>query len=183
MKRLLYLLATGVLLLGGCLARDPGTLVAGGGLPVPASQTDRHYLGVTSDTGTFRLHQIPSDVVLIQFLRKRCHLCKKAAPGSKDLYELIQRRFQGSRVRMVGIAINCDADEAATLAAQYDLPYPVIPDEQNTLHVMLGCDRVPSLAALHRTDSGRLEVFFRKLGYYADAELTLNRILDRWPEQ
>lgn len=112
-------------------------------LPAPVSAEDRNYLGLTG-SGPFKLSQVKSPVVLIEIFSMYCPFCQKDAPGINELYRTIENDPQlKGKIKLIGIGAGNTTFEVDVYKKTYQVPFPLLPDEDFTLHKALGETRTP----------------------------------------
>lgn len=189
----LRLCLASLLLAGTCLAADPVTPLGPGttpslsadravpafALPVPESERERSYLGV-SGTGTFNIGQIDAEVLLIEVFSFYCPLCQMAAAHVNELYEKIQQdpRLRG-RVKLIGIGVTNTAYEVGAYKERYKVPFPLFPDKEVVITEQLGVRGTPTFIGVKLNDGGRHQRFHFSEGGFADPQQFLNGIVER----
>jgi peroxiredoxin len=112
-------------------------------LPAPPSTEDRNYLGLTG-SGSFKLSQVKATVVLIEIFSMYCPFCQKDAPGINELYRTIENDPQlKGKIKLIGIGAGNTTFEVDVYKKTYQVPFPLLPDEDFTLHKALGETRTP----------------------------------------
>jgi thiol-disulfide isomerase/thioredoxin len=138
-RQILSLTGAGILALAGCAAPPAG--------PVG-----------TAPPGSFL--QTDAEVVVVDFFDMYCHTCQTAAAHVNDLYQLVQRRGLGSKIRFYAIGWGNTPLEAETYRTRFKVPFPVIPDRDLAISSRYGKFRPPLLLALRR-DGGAWNPFYQ----------------------
>jgi peroxiredoxin len=148
-------------------------------LTVPLDSELQNYLGVT-DSGDFRLPQIDTDVVIVEVFSMYCPHCQRQAPLVNRVYEIIEAdtRFRG-RIKLVGIGAGNSAYEVGIFKKKYGIPFPLFADEDFTIHEKLGEVRTPYFIGFRIRGDGTHEVFYSRLGGFADPQKFLERMIER----
>ncbi len=141
-------------------------------LPVPADENDQRYLGVTPPV--FKLGDVAGQIVLVEILGVYCPLCYQQAPLFNKLYGRIQRRGLGEKVKMLGIAIGATTTEVEHLRKSGSYEYPVVRDEQFTVHKLLGEPRTPFTMIVDKQG----KVLYTHLGVMEDMDAFFQVIQD-----
>jgi len=126
-------------------------------LPVPDNAAERTYLGLKTQTGRFRLQDVQCEVLLVDCFDMYCHSCHTGAKHVNALFELVQQRGLGDRIKFVGLGLNNSPLEAATFKKKFKVPFPVFPDRSRDVADQFGRARLPSLLVVcNRTSTLRL---------------------------
>ena len=147
-------------------------------LPIPQDTKAQSYLGL-SGTGQFTIAQIEAKVVIIQIFSMYCPVCQKEAFRVNELYRTIQRRKDlEDKIRMIGIGTGNTPFEVRFFQKKYEVPFPLFPDENQSIHRILGELRTPYFIGvkINRDDSN--EVFYSRLGQFKDVNGFLKRIVE-----
>ncbi len=174
MKNILWV---SLLVLSILLAPPPNTLAGpptvGGTLPdftlpAPGSSAEREYLGLGSG-GNFRVTEIKAQVVLLEILSMYCPFCQKEAPVVNQLYAAIEGdpNLKG-KIKLVGIGAGNSAYEMEVFRKRYNVPFPLFPDPDFTLHKTLGETRTPYFIAVRIHEDKTHRVIYSKLGSFGD---------------
>lgn len=130
------------------------------------------YLGLSTKTKTFAPTDIKSSTVIIQLFDMYCMLCQSQAPEVNRLYEMVQQSNLKDKVRFVGIGKKNTRTEANIYGDQYDVPFPLFGDPDNTNVPLLGVERTPNFIILdlinkkvthHQWEISSAEQLFDKL--------------------
>ena len=148
-------------------------------LPVPASERDRNYLGLTG-TGQFTIGQLNARIVLIEVFSFYCPLCQKSAAHVNELYEAIEQdpRWKG-KIKMIGIGVTNSAYEVNAYRERYKVPFPLFPDQDVAITEKLAVRGTPSFIGVRITDGGKAERFFFSEGDFGDTRQFLAEIIQR----
>lgn len=133
-------------------------------LPQPGSNAERDYLGLRS-RGNFTVPDIKAKVVLIEILSMYCPFCQKEAPEVNKLYEAIEGNpgYKGN-IKLIGIGVGNSAYELEVFRKRYNVPFPLFPDADFTLHKLLGETRTPYFIAVRINEDGTHKVIYSKAG-------------------
>jgi hypothetical protein len=149
------------------------TLIKGGDpfpeidLKTPAEAKDKAYLGIPGGA-RFRIKDLKAKIVLVEILNVYCAACQKQAPLYNQLFALIQsQRSLRKQIKMVGIAAGNDDEEVKIFRKSFQIPYPIIPDPDYTLHAAVGGGPTP-FSIIVRGDSDT------KSALVADTHLGVN---------
>ena len=148
-------------------------------LPIPQDARAQSYLGL-SGTGQFSIAQIKAKVVIIQIFSMYCPVCQKEASRVNKLYRTIQKRKDlKDKIKMIGIGTGNTAFEVGFFRKKYEVPFPLFPDENLSIHEILGELRTPYFIGVKINRDGSDEVFYSRLGQFNDPNSFLKRIVER----
>lgn len=148
-------------------------------LPIPQDARAQSYLGL-SGTGQFTIAQIKAKVVIIQIFSMYCPVCQKEAFRVNKLYRTIQKRKDlKDKIKMIGIGTGNTPFEVGFFRKKYEVPFPLFPDENLSIHEILGELRTPYFIGVKIDRDGSDEVFYARLGQFRDVNSFLKRIVER----
>ena len=156
---------------------DPtGTQPVRRSMTVPESAPERHYLGLTADTGEFLIKDIKGEILIIDCFDLYCPTCQRGAERINELYDLISQRNLQSRIKMIGLGLGNTPLETETFRTKYGVPFPVFPDRLSTVARQFGEVRLPSLLVIRLGEQPA--VIHRKIGMLRDPADLLDHILN-----
>jgi thiol-disulfide isomerase/thioredoxin len=182
-RRLAQLAAAAALLLvgwGAAAAQDPpapGDTLAGMTLTSPAGPGQRDDLGLAG-TGPFELREVEADLLLIEVFSMYCPYCQAEAPEVNRLHERIQGT-QGlrDRLRMIGIGAGNSAFEVEVFRKKYEVPFPLLPDPDYTIHKKLGEVGTPFFVLARKEPGGGWKVLHTHAGSLNGPERYLEELM------
>jgi len=146
-------------------------------IPVPESAADRSYLGLESGE-FFKMPQLKAKVVIIEIFSMYCPHCQREAPEINRLYSIIEGNPDlKSKVKLIGIGAGNSSFEVEVFKRKYNVPFPLIPDEDFSIHKCIGEVRTPYFLGIKINDDGTHRVFYSKLGEFKGAEPFLDLML------
>jgi peroxiredoxin len=146
-------------------------------LPVPKSPDEKAYLGLTGD-GTFKLSQIKAQVVIIEIFSMYCPFCQVEAPTVNELYRLIEENPElKGKIKLLGLGAGNSIFEVNVFKNKYQIPFPLLPDQDFTFHKALGEVRTPYFIALKFKKDRSPQVIFSELGTIHGARPFLEKII------
>ena len=147
-------------------------------LPIPEDARAQRYLGL-SGTGQFTIAQIGAKVVIIQIFSMYCPVCQKEASRVNKLYRTIQKRKDlKHKIRIIGIGTGNTPFEVGFFQKKYEVDFPLFPDEDLSIHKILGKLRTPYYIGVRINRDGSDEVFYSRLGQFKDVNGFLKRIVE-----
>ena len=112
-------------------------------IPAPKQPWAKVYLGLI-DMNNFTIKDLQADVVVVEILNTHCSSCKKQARSYNKLFNLIKSDPKTrERIKIFGIAVGNNADEAQKFQEEYHIPYPIIPDPDFLIHRAIGISKTP----------------------------------------
>jgi thiol-disulfide isomerase/thioredoxin len=155
-------------------------------LPIPPSDRDRAYLGLEG-SGTFKLNQIKTRILIIEILNTYCPHCQHSAPLVNTLYDQIQERADlKDRIKIIGIGVGDNRDEINLFKQDYQVTFPLIPDQEGDIINTFGVQATPTFIGIRLNDRGLPEKFFFQEGGFRKAPRFLKEIIKqaglKWEE-
>jgi peroxiredoxin len=148
-------------------------------LPIPADAADRQYLGLQGN-GLFKMHQIKAKAVIIEIFSMYCPYCQREAPNINKLYERIksERALKG-QIKIIGVGAGNSPFEVDIFKKKYQVPFPLFPDNNFTIHKCLGETRTPYFFVVAPGPGESQKVVYSKLGGIKDLDAFLQTIRRR----
>ena len=95
-----------------------------------------------------------------------------------DLYSAIEKRKDlKDKMKMIGIGAGNTPFEVNFFKKKYEVPFPLFPDEDLSIHKMIGEVRTPYFIGVKINDDGSHEVFYSKLGGFKDPDEFLRQMI------
>src|SRR3972149_794720 len=172
MKKILFYLTVVILLLSTLAlsvssANKPpekGEVLPAINLPVPKNPEERNYLGL-SGSGSFKIPQIKAKVVIIEIFSMYCPYCQKDAPGVNELYRLIENNPDiKNKIKIIGIGAGNSSYEVEVFRKTYNVPFPLFPDKDFTIHKACGEVRTPYFMVVKINEDGSHQIVHTQLG-------------------
>jgi len=145
-------------------------------LTVPTEREHRAYLGLSAGD-FFKISQVKADMVILEVMSMYCPFCQKEAPTVNELYRLIEEhpKLKG-RIKLLGIGAGNSPYEMKVFREKYQVPFPLVPDRDFSIHVALGEVRTPYFIGV-RMEGDTARVFYTQSGGFEDAGAFLEEIL------
>lgn len=170
------------MILCGPAAGGAGPPPIGGQLPdftlgVPKDAAEKTYLGL-SGSGAFKIPQIRAQIVVVEIFSMYCPYCQKEAPNVNRVYEKIEAdpALRG-KIKLIGIGVGNSAYEVEAFQKRYDIPFPLFPDGDFSLHKLLGEARTPYFIGVKIGPDGSHRVIHSRLGALEGVERFLEEIV------
>jgi thiol-disulfide isomerase/thioredoxin len=185
MKKILFYLTVMILLLSALAfsalsANKPpekGEVLPVIDLPVPKNPDERNYLGL-SGSGLFKIPQIKAKAVIVEIFSMYCPYCQKDAPGVNELYRLIENNPDiKNKIKLIGIGAGNSHYEVEVYKKTYQVPFPLFPDKDFTIHKVCGEVRTPYFMVVKINEDGTHQIVHNQLGGYPGAEPFLELVL------
>jgi len=146
-------------------------------LPIPKNPAEKTYLGLSGD-GLFKIPQIKARVVIVEIYSMYCPYCQKDAPGINELYNLIEKKPNlKNKIKIIGIGAGNTSFEVETFKKTYQVPFPLFPDKDFSIHKACGEVRTPYFIVVKINDDGSHQIVHAQLGNYPGAEPFLEIVL------
>jgi thiol-disulfide isomerase/thioredoxin len=146
-------------------------------LNVPKEPVYRKYLGLTGE-GTFKIPEIKASVVIFEIYSMYCPFCQKEAPVVNELYQKIESdRNLKEKVKLIGIAAGNSQFEVDFFRKNYDVKFPLFPDNDFTVHKIMGEVRTPYFVSIKINADGTHKVIYSKLGTINNADEFLSSMV------
>jgi thiol-disulfide isomerase/thioredoxin len=146
-------------------------------LPIPKNPDERNYLGL-SGSGLFKIPQIKAKVVIVEIFSMYCPYCQKDAPGVNELYRLIENNADiKNKIKLIGIGAGNSSYEVEVFKKTYNVPFPLFPDKDFTIHKACGEVRTPYFMVVKINEDGTHQIVHNQLGNYPGAEPFLELVL------
>jgi thiol-disulfide isomerase/thioredoxin len=146
-------------------------------LPVPKNPDERNYLGLLG-SGLFKIPQIKAKAVIVEIFSMYCPYCQKDAPGVNELYRLIENNPDAkNRIKLIGIGAGNSLYEVEVYKKTYNVPFPLFPDKDFTIHKACGEVRTPYFMVVKINEDGTHQIVHHQLGGYPGAEPFLDLAL------
>ena len=146
-------------------------------LPIPKNPDERNYLGL-SGSGLFKIPQIKAKAVIVEIFSMYCPYCQKDAPGVNELYRLIENNADiKNKIKLIGIGAGNSSYEVEVFKKTYNVPFPLFPDKDFTIHKACGEVRTPYFMVVKINEDGTHQIVHNQLGNYPGAEPFLDLVL------
>jgi peroxiredoxin len=156
---------------------EKGELLPVINLPIPKNPEERSYLGL-SGSGSFKIPQIKTRVVIIEIFSMYCPYCQKDAPGVNELFRLIENNSDiKNKIKLIGIGAGNSTYEVEVFKKTYNVPFPLFPDKDFAIHKACGEVRTPYFMIAKINEDGTHQIVHTQLGNYPGAESFLEIVL------
>jgi len=146
-------------------------------ITVPQNAIDRSYLGLER-SGVFTIPQIKATIVIVEIFSMYCPYCQKEAPEINRLYSIIEGNPNlKDKVKLIGIGAGNSSYEVGVYKKKYNVPFPLFPDEDFSIHKCIGEVRTPYFLGVKINNDGTHRIFYSQLGKFKGAELFLELML------
>lgn len=148
-------------------------------LTVPNNLDHQKYLGLSSE-GLFTIPQIKARVVIVEIYSMYCPYCQAEAPSLNNLYNKIQNNSKlKDSFKLIGIGAGNTTFEVNHFRKKYQIPFPLFPDDDFSIHKKIGEVRTPYFFAIGINKDGTHRILYSKLGRLKDHDQFINILLQR----
>jgi peroxiredoxin len=138
-------------------------------LAVPEDAQARAYLGL-SGSGKFAIPQIKARLVIVEIFNFYCTHCQREASRVNELYQAIEKNADlKDKVKVIGIGAGNSVYEVEVFKKKYNVPFPLLPDQDLSVHKSLGEVRTPYFIGVKVNPDGTNKVIYSKLGGFKDS--------------
>jgi peroxiredoxin len=149
-------------------------------LPIPKNSYEKIYLGLSGE-GFFKISQIKAKGVLIKIFNLYCPICQSTASAMAELYRQIENNPDlKDKMKLIGIGAGNNLLEIEVFKQNYNIPFPIFPDENFKIHKALGEVRTPFFIALKMEGDGSHEIVHTHLGGLTDARAFLDLMVEAY---
>jgi peroxiredoxin len=140
-------------------------------LTAPDRAEDSVYLGVEQEK-SFSLLQADFQVLLVEIVGVYCPFCHQQAPLFNALRKRLQRSGLDDKVKMVALASGATEQEIEFLREHSGYAFPVLRDEDYSVHKQLGEPKTPFTMIVDREGT----VLETHMGILYDMDALFNRL-------
>jgi len=146
-------------------------------LPIPQNTFEKEYLGI-KDKDSFKISHIKADVVILEIFSMYCPYCQKEAPNVNELYQIINNRTDlKDMIKIIGIGAGNTPFEVEVFKKQYNIQFPLFPDETFTVHNSVGEVRTPYFFVFKISADGLNKIIYSKAGSIQEPHQFLDLII------
>jgi thiol-disulfide isomerase/thioredoxin len=180
----------GFLVAGICFQAVPPAEPAGNGPPkkgetlpvfnltVPKNPAHRDYLGLSAGD-TFTIPKIRASVVIVEIFSMYCPYCQREAPTVNNLYQkIVDNPKLRDKIKLIGIGAGNSSFEVGIFRQRYNIPFPLFPDEDFSIHKCIGEVRTPYFIVIKVHPDGSHKVIYSELGGLKDVDHFVQLIID-----
>lgn len=146
-------------------------------LPLTGKLSDAHraYLGIKNDS--FTVADIKADFLLVNAFSMYCPICQRDAPNLNIVYDAVSGADKSGKVKFLGIGLGNTPFEVAFYQKKYGAEFPIVWDEDYSIHKALGEVGTPTFYLVKLKD-GSAEVLYKSQGAIEDTAEFTQLILD-----
>jgi peroxiredoxin len=149
-------------------------------LPIPGNEDEKTYLGLSGE-GFFETPQIKAEGVLIMVFNLYCSVCPSTALAMRKLYRQLESNPDlKNRIKLIGIGAGNTPTEIEAFRKTNNIPFPIFPDEDLSIHTSLGEVRIPTFIAIRMEKDGSHRIVHTHLGGLGDTEPFLALMLEAY---
>ena len=149
-------------------------------LPIPKDSNEKIYLGLSGD-GFFKIPQVKSKAVLIKIFNLYCPICQSTVAAMAEIYRQIENNPDlRDKLKFIGIGAGNSLLEIEVFKHNYNIPFPIFPDENFKIHRALGEVRTPFFIAVKIEGDRPPEIVQTHLGGLTDARALLDLMVEAY---
>ncbi|MGE4358137.1 MAG: peroxiredoxin family protein [Candidatus Omnitrophota bacterium] len=149
-------------------------------LNLPSRAEDLLYLGLQGvKSKSFKLSEVNAKVIVLEIVTAYCPYCAGSIPQINRFYELIKDSSYASQIKIMGIGMANSEEEIDAFRNKYELPFPVLADEDNRVYKILGRIKLPYWVILFRNSKGTWEELYTQSEKLPEPENLLDLIVQR----
>ncbi|MCG6533354.1 MAG: TlpA family protein disulfide reductase [Syntrophales bacterium LBB04] len=146
------------------------------GISAPTDPKHKDYLGL-SNAESFKISDLAAKVVIIEIFSMYCPFCQQEAPRVNKLFQMIEEKPQlKGKVKMIGLGVGNSTFEVDVFGKNYNVIFPLLPDEDYKLHQALGKTRTPYFLVVEISPKNRTKVVYSQLGALTDLDKFMDLI-------
>ena len=174
-----YLLAATVAAMGASDPPSEGEAFPDMEFPAPDDPSERNYLGLSSDR-PFKIQDVKANVVILEIFSMYCPFCQREAPAINRLFNKIEGTHSiKGKIKLIGIGAGNSSFEVGIFKKKYNIPFPLIPDNDFSAYDSLGKVRTPYFIGVRINPDGTNQIIYSKLGALKGEDQFLKLILKR----
>jgi len=148
-------------------------------LPVPESQSQKAYLGLSSQD-VFSLNQVNAPILIIEIFSMYCPICQREAEDVNELFELIQSTPKlKDKVKLIGIGAGNSSFEVSFFKEKYDIQFPLFSDGDFIIHKQINEVRTPHFIGLKINPNKDIEIFYSQTGEISDPKTFIDALIKK----
>jgi len=181
MERIIRTFAASLLM---ALLVVPSAATAGALFPDSTVQTElpeghSEYLGLADEAKSFRFSDVKAEYILINVFSLYCSPCQRDASDFNEMYDKIAELGLDGRIKFIGLAAGNTVREMEFWRKRFNVQFPLIPDEDYTLHKTLGNVGTPFFVLARVDGPDNLNVLYAREGAFEDKDDFFATILAR----
>jgi thiol-disulfide isomerase/thioredoxin len=127
---------------------SPGNTLPKFEMATPENPEQCKYLGIEGKK-KFTLSDIPSKLVIVEFFNVFCPKCHAQAPKANQIYSLVNGDQNLKQdVKMLAVGLLGKPDQMTAYQQKFDIPFPLIPDEDGQIVQILKISAIPQTLIL-----------------------------------
>lgn len=157
----------------------PGTTFPDVPLNGPVNAKAAAYLSVPEGKHALQVDAVGAEVLVVELFSMYCPFCQREAPNVNALYDLIDKRGLGNRIKVIGIGAGNSDVEVDIFRKKYDVPFPLFSDAEFDVHSKVGQVGTPFFYILKKKPGSGFVVLHATLGAFgapADFLSTITRV-------
>jgi peroxiredoxin len=170
---------------GGYAAQPPsvGGQLSDFDLSIPVDDGDKAYIALPGEKlyfgrGVFKVPQVGAQVVILEVFSMYCPHCQDDAPNVNALFRLIANNpATKGKIKILGVGVGNNPYEVSLFKKRYQIPFPLFPDADFSIHKKLGEVRTPYFVVIRIKPDGSHRVVYSRLASFGDPEQFLASVI------
>jgi len=135
------------------------------------------YLGLADEATSFRFSDIKAEYLLVNVFSLYCSPCQRTAPAYNEIFDKIAELGLDGQIKFIGLAAGNTVREMEFWRKQFDVQFPLIPDEDYVLHEAFGSVGTPYYVLVRVNGPDKFDVLFSREGAFDDKDDVFDTIL------
>ncbi len=151
-------------------------------ISAPDTKAGVEYLGLKPGAKTFKIKDVASPYVLIQFFNAYCPHCMAEAPDMEKLFQTVNSGTLKGKLKVMGVGMGNTPFEVKLFREKYKMTMPLSVDQEYLAHAAMGSPGTPSYVMV-RNEGGKSKVVFVQEGRFHSPDSFLATVTAKMKEK